>query len=350
MAEISSSEQLLCAECGQMYNQTALQDGSQTYSSEYCIDPCRVCRQVDWNKDTGSGTIVCNICGTVKEDLFISGEKDWNNYTDDRKSGQDNSRVGWTDVTNPENTLGTQIIKSELGTVECVDPETGIVHKRNLHLIQQHISYSNAEQAYNRVINDLNKYVPDHINKRILAHAVYIWSHIKKNGQTYRGDIRKGILGNCIYFACLEIGGCHRKKSSIKRFMNISDDSFQNGEKILGSFYVPSVAEEDLSPSSIFSNIINEFNEKSMKNSYDKGLFPYEKFVPKCIKVYNQCKDDSLSPEIVSLDTAVAGVVYYVFKKTIPSSIPPIHQMNKILGVTNPTMRKAYKRIVEQLS
>lgn len=336
------NDNTICTGCGMMYDNIDVGTESK-YVSDYCTDICTTCRSMAWEKVMTDGAVVCSVCGVVKEDLIILDEKDWNNYTSTREAGIDNSRVGWFDTTNPANTLGTDIKKGTNCMFNCSDAQ-GNVFKKDLSRLQKHVSYSNKEQSYSRVIQRLQTYVPRHINKRILAHSVYIWTFIQNNSNIYRADVRKGILCNCIYQACLEITGCYRTKRSVKRMMKVSDESFQVGEKILSRYYAPmNNRDEQIDSQAIFSYIINQFD---IELDYD---FNYKEFVPSCIKVYEQCKDDSLGPEVVSLDTAIAGVIYYVFKKKIPKNMPTISKMKDILGVTNPTMRKACKRIIEQL-
>ena len=290
------------------------------------------------------GSIVCTKCGVVKNTVFL--EKEWNDYIDTREKGSTNSRVCWSDPINPAKTLGSQIAKTDNGKLE-VRMDNGELISRDLYRIQRQIRKwnvnSNKEQSFTEVISFLNNYVPNVFNKRILANAVYIWSFVQYNGNIHRGNIRRGILCNCVFQACKNIPGCYRTKDSLKKAMNVSDKSFQAGEKVLNCHYSSNVKEElELDSTTFFSNAINQFNEMGHE-------FTFAEFVPECVEVYNKHKTTCLGPEKVSLKTAIAGVIYYVFKKKLSSKrMPKINQMKKILNVTNPTMRKACQSIIDE--
>jgi hypothetical protein len=101
-----------------------------------------------------------------------------------------------------------------------------------------------------------------------------------------------------------------------------------------------------LKPEAIFSHLISEFREYCNEPSYT-----YRRYVPRCVEIYNICKDRSLEANKVSIDTAKAGVIYFVFKERASiygNKVPKVSIIKKVLKVTNPT--GAYNRILNQFN
>ena len=341
---------LFCIDCNSFSETLQKTDSKSCYESEYTTDLCSICKSIDWINDDKNGAVICRNCGNIQNHIYISNKQDWSSYTDDQSQGINKSRISSYDKNNPKLTLGSTISSTDkkkcIFTIRGPDGPNGekTFFKRNItklnYIAACMESHNKEEQAYHRVIKQLNKY---DINKRVINTSVYIWSFVYNTGVTYRGRCRLGILANCIYQACL-ILNYSRTKRSIKDLLDVTDKEFSKGTRILSVYYPKMIRIEDdniIKPEAIFSCIISQFKEYCQEDRYT-----YRNYVPRCVEIYNLCKNRSLDANKVSMDTAKAGVIYYVFKEKKQFPIPKVSIIKKILKVTNPT--GAYNRIIQQ--
>lgn len=368
----------LCTDCNHFNEIIEVKEVEKAYSSEYCLEKCNLCKHSDWVNDDKNGSVVCFNCGNIQSETYISNKQDWSSYADDRTQGIDNCRVSTFDKNNPKTTLGSAISTADknlcMFTVEIPNKEqeegeqSKSVIRRNINTLNYIVSCKNSnnkeEQAYHRVIKQLNNFG---IMQRVIGVTIHIWSFVYNTGTTYRGRSRLGILGNCIYQACLLLN-YSRTKRVIKDKLSLTNKEFSKGTRILAVHYPDMINVEDetmIIPEAIFSHIISEFRDYYIENhNWDgdckkgcmgmcickrKNGFTYRNYVPRCVEIYNLCKNRSLEANRVSMDTAKAGVVYYVFKerfKKTGCTIPKVSEIKKVMKVTNPT--GAYNRIVQQ--
>lgn len=299
---------------------------------------CVSCKNDYFIFDRTNYEITCEKCGIIQEGRLMIDGADWNNYESNRQEGNDNSRVGWVDESNPYNTLGSVIKKSKLSIMEVTD-ENGNKIKRDLAKTQQFLYSSNKEKSFYEIIKTFNNLVYiGAFSQRVVDRAKIYWNEIVKKNRIFRGGNRKGILACCVYYSCLYIGyPCNREFLASK--MNISKDDIVKGEPIFKDIISNSkfkdILEKDNNITNMFSPIIDQL-----------GL-PYKFYVGKCCEIFKLCENE-LSE--ISSSASIAGVLSYVIHDIKQLKSPTKKEITTILGITNPTLKNSLKIITERIN
>lgn len=326
----SHSGNIVCEYCGTV--QTA------TKPKKMCGEICKACGSIGEmciNKEQGE--ISCKLCGMIQDDRIIHDGEDWSNYESNRESGKDNSRVGWSDASNPYSTLGSYLAKGNKswGTVRTKE---GKIIKFDLIKISQIVSSNHKEKAFYEVIKKFDELVyAGYINQVTVDLAKKYWNEIVKNKRIFRGGNRKGILACCVLYATYS-NFCSKSRDQIAEYMLISKDEIVKGEPVFKDIIANSQYKDILSKGitvkDIFSPLIDKLN------------LPY-KFVGKCNDVYFKCEEE-LSE--ISSSAAIAGVISFVVNVQEDRKTPTKKQITDTVGITNPTMTNALKIISAKLS
>lgn len=282
-------------------------------------------------EDTKFGEIICTGCGTIQKDRMIHDGPEWSNYENDREKGIDNSRVSWTDPTNPYSTLGSTMpdffvkIKNEKG-------ETITVNLKKVHTI---ISSDNKERAFYEIIKLFNSFVYNRsFEQRTVDKAKLYWNEFVKSKRIFRGGNRKGILACCLYYASIETNK-QKTKNQIARIMNISKDDIVKGEPIFIDIIIKSKYKHILSSNNnvFFTNFISELE------------LPY-KYNISCKEIYSLCQEE-LSE--ISSSAAIGGVISYFVHIKQKLKKPTKKRITQVVKITNPTLTNAVKIIKNKL-
>lgn len=274
-----------------------------------------------------NGDIICTLCGTslIVGGGNISEKPDWNNYTDENKS-----RVSYYDSSNIYSTLGTKIQNKKSKIHNGVD-KNGNARIVDLSKLQYNLSSVNSskEQALYKVISYFDSFKTD-INSRVLDRAKIIWNNInKKFLNHHRGDLRKGILCNCVVQAGIELSNqsMFRRKDDIKEIMGVNDNDYLRAEKVFKGWYCTgqNEGEEQFDKKqkqiqTIFENIIQKL----------KLEFHYSN---KCVQLYEKCIQKPRLADI-RMKSLVAAIVVMINEDI------PISDISKVSEVTVQTILK----------
>lgn len=283
---------------------------------------CSTCGSNFLLKD--NGYIVCTSCGLVST-MDISNEAEWNNY-----DGVDNSRCGGIIENEPfMESLTTFIPKGSRSFVvkngKMVSSDISNFHFQQ-SINSKQISYNNMKNTFDNMSN----YTLGVINV-----CKNMWIEIIKSGRIYRGGVRKGLVGNCVYYSCL-INNVPRTSNEICNDLNIETKDFNKGYKIFMEIF------ENNEEYNIFlkNNDINNYFLRLcsiLSQSNITKTNPY--FIQKeCLKNYEKYYDRINS---LSVNTIVNGVLYFtccemgiMMKKT---------EFSKKFDICIPTLTKVLK-------
>lgn len=325
------SGQVICEYCGVVQN-------TNTKKEKMMNGVCKSCGITgEFCNDEQQGEIVCRACGIIQEDRLIHEGEDWSNYESNRESGKDNSRVGWTDSSNPYSTLGSYIAKGSKSWGSITTKE-GKTIKFNLIKIQQIASSNHKEKAFYEIINTFDELVHSgYVNQLTVDTAKRYWNEIVKNKRIFRGGNRKGILACCVMYATYS-NFCSKSREQIAEYMMISKDEIVKGEPVFKDIIANSKYKDILSKGITVKDIFSPL--------IDKLTLPY-KYVGKCNEIYTMCEEE-LSE--ISSSAAIAGVISFVVNVQEKRKTPTKKQITDIVGITNPTMTNALKIISAKMT
>lgn len=291
---------------------------------------CSNCRSNSLIEDHSSASIMCSSCGNVACDNIIQDVQDWNNYESTRESGQDNSRVGWSDETNPYATTGS-VIKSSKYSMFKVRNKDGKWVNRDLAKIHQIASSNTKEKSFYEVIKRLNSLTyDDSFNKRTIDFAKIYWNEIVKKNRIFRGGNRSGILACCVLYACHHLN-IPTTREKISMCMYISTDDIVKGEPIFKSIIRETRFKDVLQKGS------SSCNRFSIKINTLGLSFKISKL---CNQVYNDCEEE-LSE--ISSQSATGGVIAFVVGKVLKQRKPSKKEIAECVGVSVPTVTNSMK-------
>ena len=293
---------------------------------------CKHCKKKTLIEDNEMASIVCSACGIVHADSMVFNGAEWNNYTGDRESGKDNSRVGWFDESNPYTSLGTSIKKGKFSSFK-VKHENGTWVTRDLSRVNQISGACSKEKSFYEVIKKLDKLTYDNtVDQRTIDRSKILWNHIFKNGRIYRGGNRSGIIACCVLYACYENNiPMDRNKLSDKMF--ITTDDIVKGEPIFKSILQKTrfkyILQKTPTAKCRFSKTINLLGLPTSTN----GL---------CNEIYNKCEEE-LSE--ISVSSATGGVIAFVVSVILKEKTPSKKDIANCVCVSVPTITNSLKII-----
>lgn len=293
------------------------------------IKHCKSCGSDKIVENYRDGDIVCTMCGIVQESRIVSLEEDWSNYESTRENGKDNSRVGYTDHSNPYATLGTIIPKNTFVDVYV----NGKLVKYDLSKIQSMMCMTNKERAFYEVSKIFeNLTYNGFVSPKVVGFAKKLWYVIAEEKQIFRGGNRKGILACCILYSTFE-NKCSKTRKQIAEEMTISMDDITKGEPIfqdiIGKSKYKYILESNTNAEDMFWPIINELE------------LPFS-FVKECTDVHITCEEE-LSE--ISSSAAIGGIISFVIHKKHKLRKPTKKRLLEIIKITNPTLSNSVKII-----
>lgn len=297
-----------------------------------------------------SGDMVCSECGIVVCSRFTLDTPEWNNYSSERESGKNNSRVGWRDRNHPENTLGSRI-----GRI----PKTNYLDK-NLIMRQIYNEKSSKEKKYDYMSKEFDQYLNSNqiygLNKRVITHAKALWQKLfSEKGVIFRGRHRKGIICVCVYKAAMQYTTLLMQ--DILKILNISYSEFTKALKVFDTHFRFVGSGDDNNKKCIKENLLKNQNTNDTadqtRNVFEIKMnilkLPYLFFVPTCTKVYVKCLKECNEFLDKIEKSRIASVIYFTL------TLRDLHkkylkQILKICDITKPTLIKAYNVIKNHFS
>jgi len=299
---------------------------------------CNNCNSEDLIIDNTTGNTTCTKCGVIQNNSVISEEAEWNNYSSDLEAGKDNSRVSWTDTSNPYSKLGTYIAKSKYN-FNVVTTSDGKKIRFNLIKTQQIVSANSKEKSFYDVIKLFNGICRGcEIPMAASDRAKNIWHQITKTNRIFRGGTRLGLLACCMFYACKQLNVPLTRENIASEFRT-SIDNIVKSEPIFKSIISDS-------PFSDILEIKTNYNNKLTKIINILGL-PYKYNLTKCWEVYKKCEEE-LSE--INEQSAYGGVVCYVVTVLQGLKKPTKKDIAAAAGISGPTVNNTLKIIIAEIN
>ena len=156
------------------------------------------------------------------------------------------------------------------------------------------------------------------IPKNIIEIANKMFSDIKDHGNVYRKDVKKGVQGACLYYAC-HMDGISKTPSEIATIVGIDEKFLSAGDRILrdlnerGVIYIPAKI-------NVIANYVNRYFELlSIPNKYKQFIFD----------IIDQADDDRLHVLFDSKDnTKCVGAICLLIDRV--KKLRPIIDKDKL--------------------
>ena len=289
-------------------------------------------KMTDFVTDNAAGDIICSLCGAVQEQRLIQDSPDWNSYSSENGGIKNNSRCGWTDPTNPYDSVSTIIPKGCKRMVVLPDGTTRIY---DLAKWQQRILYNSKERSFSIVAKEFGRLMNrGHIPKKIIVLCKHLWTTITKTGRINRGGNRTGMIACCVLYAFAE-SGVPRCRQEVAKLMDCDETEITKGEPLFRDALEGSrhqhILQNSITANSMFARFIGRLR------------LPY-KISVQCQKIEQETLEEL---SFVAPKSAVAAIICYVIKIRYKLKKPTKKEISKVTGVCNPTMNKTLKYIVK---
>lgn len=312
----------LLEQLGELKRRTEVELESDEEGEEGCVN-CGADVE-SFVKNVREGSVVCRECGVVSETI-IDQTAEWRDYgSEDSKSSNPN-RCG--SAINPLlTTLTTNIgYSSHINTKRL----------QKLHMMYQ---YKYEDRALWLVMDMLKRKKEDYsIPREIIDDATCLYVSLtrqKNNDGTNiitRGEVRKGILGACLYFA-FQRSGKSQQPQFISSVMDIEQKNLTRGIKI----FTGMMSDANIKLKTISTKPYELIDRCCNRLELDYSFIQETKKVTKII-YESECVSESTPTSVA------AGTIYYMLKKKkIKVSVD---KLVKCLNTSIVTITKVYNKL-----
>tara|TARA_X000001036_G_scaffold438752_1_gene487481 strand:- start:2888 stop:3775 length:888 start_codon:yes stop_codon:yes gene_type:complete len=287
-------------------------------------------------EQTRDGDLVCTGCGlTLISSIRV--EKDWNDYQDDQGIFSNNARCHVSsDPSNPFDN-GALPMYPKGYTQEYIGKDG---KKRKFDMSRLNVRYIPHKQKDFWQVSCKLKEACVKLNATgiICENAKNIWSIIAKSDKVCRGANRRGIIGNCILYACYKCKS-YRKQDEIADALIIPSSEITKGRKIFKEILLSQGKTDIL-------NLTSCEESKFTSLARNLGVPKTHWIVVKKSEDMYKNLEDELS--ILAPSSGIAGVLFYnlrEYKLKVTKS-----QIKETCEVCTPTLNKALKIIEKAIA
>lgn len=301
-------------------------------------DGCRNCNASPLllEEQSRDGDLVCTQCGlTLISSIRV--EKDWNDYQDDQGIFSNNARChNSSDPSNPFDNGALPMYPK--GWMQEYIGKDG--KKRKFDMSRLNVRYiSHKQKDFWQVSCKLKEAcVKLGAVGTILESAKAIWSIIAKSDKVCRGANRRGIIGNCMLYACYQCKS-YRKQDEIAEALMMPSSEITKGRKIFKEILLLQGKPEILNLSPCEQS---KFTPLARKLGVPKTHWI---LVKKSEDMYKTLEDEL---SILAPASGIAGILFYNIKQhklKINKS-----QIKDACEVCTPTLNKALKIIEKAIA
>jgi len=288
-------------------------------------------------------SIVCEKCGFVFNEKNMSNEPEWNNYSSEsggRVVNKSRCQDLYRDKTNPyDDGSGPRYTKGMTSVFAATDKKTGLpilnedgkpkmitydLTRLNIRFI------SHKQKAFHEVSVMLDG-IGERIgtSKQVINTAKKIWHQIMESSVVTRAGIRRGIIANCLIYAC-KICDCPREHSEIAKAMRVPEQEITKGSRKFKEILVGTDYEWVLRQS-------RGDDSKFQRLCSDLGL-PWS-CGKRCRDLYIK-HDDKLSS--INSKSRVAGIIAWVVICELNLNEPKRAAICKVVNVCAPTLKRVF--------
>lgn len=299
---------------------------------------CRNCNAspLMLEEQSRDGDLVCTQCGLA----LISNirvEKDWNEYQDDQGISTNNARChASADPSNPFDNGALPMYPK--GWMQEYIGKDGKKKKFDMSRLNvRYISHKQKDfwQVSCKIKEACNQLGAPSI---IIENAKSIWAIIAKSDKVCRGANRRGIIGNCLLYACYQCKS-YRKQDEIADALMIPSSEITKGRKIFREILLSQGKDDILTLS---SGEESKFTVLARKVGVPKTHWI---IVKKSEDMYKDLEDEL---SILAPSSGIAGILFYNLKEhklKINKS-----QIKEVCEVCTPTLNKALKIIEKAIA
>jgi transcription initiation factor TFIIIB Brf1 subunit/transcription initiation factor TFIIB len=171
-------------------------------------------------------------------------------------------------------------------------------------------------------------------SKAVISTAKKIWHQIMESGEVTRAGIRRGIIANCLIYAC-KVNNCPRENSEISKAMRIPETEITKGNRkfkeIIVGTEVEWVLRENTGEDTKFSRLCS-----NLGLSWSCGK--------RCQDLYNKHDEELAS---INSKSRVAGIIAWVVFCELNLSEPKRTRICSVVNVCAPTLKRVFDIIKE---
>jgi len=292
-------------------------------------------------------SIVCKVCGFVFEEKSMSNEPEWNNYTSETGGTTDKGRCSnlYRNRENPyDDGAQPMYSKGMTSTFQATDKKTGekiLLENGKPKMITYDLTrlnirfISHKQKAFHGVsvmLDQLGEGIGT--TKEVISTAKKIWHQIMESGEVTRAGVRRGIIANCLIYAC-KVRNCPRENSEISKAMKIPETEITKGNRKFKEILVGTPCEwvlrENTGEDTKFSRLCS-----------DLGL-PWS-CGKRCQDLYNK-HDETLTS--INSKSRVAGIIAWVVICELKLNEPKRTRICNVVNVCAPTLKRVFDIIKE---
>lgn len=262
-----------------------------------------------------NGSELCLECGEILHAIFESCE--WNTYTNTDGSYQTSNQRADSAVSDNPYYKG--------GTIPGFNKNSLIMR---LHYQQ---TFSHKQKTYWRTSEIMSNYcIRIGLPLSILPDAKNMWHICMESGKLTRAAVRKGLIGSCIYYACIK-NNIVADRQKIYDVLEICNKGFLKGERIFmeimheaGTYQKLGKQKQDIKENDSFVLFCNKLE------------LPFH-ISTICNEIYEENKNnlDSVTPK-----SCTAGILVYVIKNKLKLKVPNKNKISEVVNVCIPTINK----------
>jgi len=294
-----------------------------------CLNSSCEGEEADFLSMRASGDIVCSLCGTVQQRI-ISDSAEWNNYEGGPTTTARCSSTWGAPISQFENTSSIAAPKGLLSTVKMPD---GTVRTIDLSRYNNQLQYTYKQKSYYEVSCKIDRAAENlGVPKAISNTAKHYWSEIMTVGKLTRAAVRRGVIANCLSYACI-YHKVPREAHEVAEAFEISTKEITKGDKVFREIFEgtkwASVLYETVGPEHLFT-----------RTRIELGLsFDVER---RCKEILKECK---LVLSSVAPKSAVGGILAWVVKNELNLKIPTKANIAKAVQICSPSLNKSLKLV-----
>lgn len=286
-------------------------------------------KETDFLSTTSSGDVVCSICGTVQHRI-ISDSAEWNNYNEGGPTQTARCSSAWGAISQFENTSSIAVPKGLFSDVKMPD---GTTRRIDLSRYNNQLQYTYKQKSYYDVACKIDRASENlGVPKAISDTAKRYWSEIMQVGKLTRAAVRRGVIANCLSYACI-YHKVPREAHEVADAFEINTKEITKGDKVFREIFEgtkwASVLYETVGPEHLFTRCRMDLNLD----------FSVER---RCKEILQECK---LVLSSVAPKSAVGGILAWVIKNELNQRVPTKADIAKAVQICSPSLNKSLKLV-----
>lgn len=269
-------------------------------------------------------SIICENCGMERE-WNIHHIDGYNASIEQNYNTSDNSFITFNVVGNNSYCYNKSLLKT------C---SNYVIYRNN----------TNKKEILNRIYQYEGNIPP----KNVINSAIDLFEQIKNKGYVYRGDGKLGVIGACLYYACM-INNLTRTPKEISSIMNIEEKFLSKGDKILQELNELGVISIPINHEPLDDYILKYFHLLGIDMKYkDFVVHIINRAEKKHLHIKNESRTTTKCVGVIYLLTCRLPELKHIKKETISKecsiSKTTFIKYHNLIMENFPLMKKSFKK------